>query len=127
MRIANIILAVLFGLFAVVQLNDVDPLRWVLIYGSVATLFGFAIFGHFRKIAIIGFAAILSIEFVRLIPEFMNWIQMGAPTITGQMKAEEPHVEFTREFLGLLLGLIGLGFLYYQAARQQLLGSSTES
>ena len=120
MKIANIVLAVLFSVFALVQINDVDPLRWIIIYGSVAVLFAFAAFGYFRRYAILGFGAILLIEFIRLMPEFINWINMGSPTITGKMKAESPHVEYTREFLGLLICLLGVGFLYYQSIKTKI-------
>ena len=121
MKIANIILACLFALFALVQINDVDPLRWIIIYGSIAVLYAFAAFGHFRRYAILGFGAILLIEFIRLMPEFINWINMGSPTITGKMKAESPHVEYTREFLGLLICLLGIGFLYYQSVKHKMI------
>ncbi|HYI78522.1 MAG TPA: transmembrane 220 family protein, partial [Chryseolinea sp.] len=36
MRIVNFILAVLFLLFAFVQINDPDPVIWILIYGAMA-------------------------------------------------------------------------------------------
>ena len=35
-KIINSIVGLLFVLFAVVQLNDPDPLKWVIIYGFVA-------------------------------------------------------------------------------------------
>ncbi len=120
MKISNIVLAAIFALFAIVQLNDVDPWRWVMIYGIVSIIYVFAIFGYIRRWVVLGFAAICLIEFVRLMPEFINWINMGMPTITGSMKAEEPHVEYTREFLGLLLCILAMGHLYYQAVKQKL-------
>ena len=117
MRITNIVLAVLFSLFAIVQFNDVDPLKWVTFYGVVALLFGMAAANYYRRWFILGVAALLVIEFVRLWPDFQDWIGMGMPTITGSMKATEPHVELTREFLGLFISLIAVGFLYYQSVR----------
>ena len=44
MKVINIILTLLFILFAAVQLNDPDPWLWVAIYGLVAGVSGFAIF-----------------------------------------------------------------------------------
>ena len=35
MRIVNFILAIMFLLFAFVQINDPDPVIWILIYGAV--------------------------------------------------------------------------------------------
>ena len=120
MRVANIVIAGLFALFAIVQLNDPDPFRWVLLYGVVATMFLFAAFGQIRRWAALAFMAICVVEFARLVPEFINWINMGMPTITGEMKAKEPHIEYTREFLGLLLCILSMGFLYYQSVRKKL-------
>ncbi len=121
MKIANIILTVLFVLFALVQINDVDPLKWVLLYGVVALLFGLAAFGYYRRWFVIGVAAILLIEFFRLAPDFMDWIGMGMPTITGSMKATEPHVELTREFLGIFISMAALVFLYFQSLKKSVL------
>jgi hypothetical protein len=52
-----------------------------------------------------------------LLPDFINWVKMGAPTITGSMKAESPFVELTREFLGLVICFAGLSFLLWQGYR----------
>jgi hypothetical protein len=45
-----------------------------------------------------------------LLPEFINWLQMGMPNIAESMKTEEPHIEYTREFLGLALCITALAF-----------------
>jgi hypothetical protein len=41
----------------------------------------------------------------------LEWARMGFPTITGSMKAEEPHIEVVREFLGLLIAVLALSGL----------------
>lgn len=115
MKVTEIVIAVLFALFAVVQLNDVDPWLWVAIYGVVAILAVLAATGRSYKYVYLAGIAICLIWIATLIPDFINWIQMGMPTITGSMKATEPHVELTREFFGLLLSAIALGVLYYRA------------
>ena len=117
MKIINIILAVLFILFAIVQYNDPDPYRWIAFYGLVGLVSIFAIFGQYRRWVILAGLAIFIIEFVRLMPEFINWINMGAPKITGTMKTEEPHIELTREFLGLLICILALGYHYWQSIK----------
>ena len=114
MKTTNIVLAVLFVLFAVVQINDPDPWAWVALYLYVGVLFALAAFGRvFRPAMLVGMAACL-VWLALLLPEFINWVNMGMPTITGSMTAEEPHIEYTREFLGLFISMGALGFLYYK-------------
>jgi len=111
MKIFNFILAGLFLLFAGWQLNDPDSFLWVIWYAFIAGICAFAAFGKYNtwlnRVAI--FASIAWMA--TLIPDFIEWLKMGAPTITGAMKAEAPHIELTREFLGLL---ISLGILIFQ-------------
>ena len=114
MKILNIVLAVLFVIFAVVQLNDPDPWAWVSLYLLVAGVAGFAAFGKYNRYVIWAGLAVSIIWLGILIPEFVRWVQMGMPSITESMKAEEPHIEYTREFLGLFLCIGLLVFEYFQ-------------
>jgi hypothetical protein len=41
-----------------------------------------------------------------ILPEIIKWIKDGMPSIVQSMKATIPSIEYTREFLGLLLCLI---------------------
>lgn len=118
MRTVNIILAVLFTLFALVQINDPDPLKWILIYASIAAINVMAYLGKLNRWIILGFLALFVIETIIMFPDFMDWINMGMPTITGTMKAETEYVELTREFLGIVICVWALIFNYFQAARQ---------
>jgi len=114
MRILYIILSVLFTLFAIVQINDVDPFFWVSYYLFIAVLMGTAAFGQFRLYGFL-IALLLTLIFLgRLLPEFQVWIKDGMPSIVESMKAETPYVEFVREFLGLFLVLIALILLFAQ-------------
>ena len=111
MKALNIFLGILFISFAVLQLNDPDPLLWVLLYGLVALVSFMAVFGKYQKILIsLGLLACI-IWMITLIPGVVDWIQKGMPSITGEMKATSPHIEFTREFLGLLIA--GVVLLYH--------------
>lgn len=101
MKITNLVLGALFLLFAIVQYNDPDPWLWMLLYGFIAGVLIFAAFGKREKWVAIGGFLICAVWFLSLLPDFINWVQMGMPTITGSMKTEEPHIEYTREFLGL--------------------------
>jgi hypothetical protein len=113
MKITNIILSVLFAIFAVVQFNDPDPWIWVALYSLVAAICGMAAVGNYRKVLILLGLAVCGIELFNIGPEFVNWINMGMPNIADEMQAEAPHIEFAREFLGLLLCVLVLGWQYY--------------
>lgn len=115
MKIFNLFLTLLFALFAAVQFNDPDPWGWALMYGFVAAVCGFAAFGRFHAYALYLGLGIALIWMATLLPGFINWIKMGMPTITGSMKAESPHVELTREFLGLVLCILVLGWQWRRA------------
>lgn len=105
------ILAVIFALFAAVQYNDPDPLPWMLLYGSVAVHFGMAAYRRANRTAVWFSMFAAAFWAIALLPEFVGWLRMGAPTIVGSMKAEAPWIEYTREFLGLGLAALACGFL----------------
>lgn len=116
MKITNFIICILFAVFAVVQYNDPDPLLWIIYYGFIAIMAGFAVVGKGNKNVIYLGMGVSIIGMVALVPSFIEWLQMGMPTIAGSMKAEAPHIELTREFLGLLLGLSALLYLARQTS-----------
>lgn len=117
MKIVNIILTILFALFAVVQFNDPDPIVWVIIYGTVAVISGFAAAGKYDKNVILTVIGICIIWMLTLVPGVVDWVEKGMPSITGSMKAESPHVEYLREFLGLFIMILVLLFHYFQAKK----------
>lgn len=117
MKILNIIIAAIFLLFAIVQYNDPDPWGWMALYAMVAGISAFASFRKYNNWIILTGMLICLIWLGFLIPEFIHWIQMGMPNIAETMKAEEPYIEYTREFLGLFLCLIVLGFHYFKARK----------
>lgn len=119
MKIFNLILSIIFVLFAIVQYNDPDPWAWIALYFYVALISGLAAFRRYHRYATLGGLAVCAIWMATLIPDFVNWIQMGMPTITGSMKAEEPHIELTREFLGLVVCIAALVFQFFQQKKWQ--------
>lgn len=117
MKIYNIILALLFTLFAYFQYNDPDPYLWIAIYLAVAVLCGLAAFGKYFKWLSLALMAGLFIYWAWLLPDFITWLGQGMPSITGSMKAETPHTELVREFLGLLILILVLFFQYRSAQK----------
>ncbi len=111
MKIIYWVLSVVFALFALVQYNDPDPVQWILMYAGVAVHFGMAALGRLYRPAVWVWLAAAVIWAATLFPDFMNWINMGEPSIVETMKAETPWVELTREFLGLVIAALGCVFL----------------
>jgi hypothetical protein len=110
MKIINLVLAVMFLLFAFVQINDPDPVVWILIYGAMAVVCILAAFGHYSRIAL----ALLFVAFVAyaiiLVPGFNEWLRQHnkSALFDDIAKMEHLYIEETREFLGLLICLIVL-------------------
>ena len=108
MKYIHLLVAVLFALFAYWQLNDPDWPIWVLMYGSVAAIGLWSFFSRPPKILVYIALAGAVVWMVTLVPDLINWINDGMPTIAGQMKAESPHIELTREFFGLFISSVTL-------------------
>jgi len=117
MKITNVVLALLFALFAYFQLNDPDPWAWVTLYGVVGLVCGLAAFEWRNHWVLKGLLGVIAIWAVTLIPDFIHWIQMGTPNIATEMKTEEPHIELTREFLGLLLAFLAIFYIHRQSTK----------
>lgn len=112
MKTLHLILAGLFVLFALVQINDEDGWKWMVLYLFIAGILAYGAWER-RDRNVIGAAiGLAGIWFLTLIPDFIEWVRMGMPTIVSSMTAEAPHIELTREFLGLLISLAALIWQY---------------
>jgi asparagine N-glycosylation enzyme membrane subunit Stt3 len=97
----------LFLLFAIVQWNDPDPLIWMIFYGVMSLIYILLALG--KKFAFYLSVLMLTVSVVYMgfiLPEIIKWIKDGMPSIVQSMKATIPTIEYTREFLGLLLCII---------------------
>jgi hypothetical protein len=108
----NRVMAVLFGIAAVLQYNDPDPLRWMAIYGVAGLACLFA--GRLSRAApaIIGLAAVA-------------WAATLAPGVVGRVTIRElfesyamkgEPVEEAREMGGLLLVAAWMAVLIVRGA-----------
>lgn len=107
------IIAGLFFLFAACQYNDPDFYIWIPIYmivAIVAWLYGEGRF-HLRITQLLLAAYVLSMFLYY--PDVVSWIENGTPSIAGTMKAESPFIEFIREFFGLGICALALGYYAY--------------
>ena len=94
-----------------VQYNDPDPAFWMVVYLIPLVLNVFYLQGkHLRLINLIVFIAYL-VYFLSFIPDFINWAQLGFPSITGAMEIDNPYIELVREGGGVLILLVNLALL----------------
>lgn len=114
--------ALAFAAFAYLNLNDPDPVRWVLAYGATAVLFACAFLGRADRRIIGWYAVALAIWMCTLFPGMIDWARLGFPSITGSMQAHEPHIEVVREFLGLLIAVLSLVGLRAGTPREARMG-----
>ncbi len=118
----HLLLALMFAGFAYLNLNDPDPIKWVLAYGAVAVLFAFAAFGRADRRIVGALAVSLFVWMCTMTSGMVDWFQQGMPSITGEMHVTEPHIEVVREFLGLLIAVVALVGLYFTTSRSARMG-----
>lgn len=119
MRILNFILAIMFLVFAFVQVNDPDPVIWILIYGSMAVISVMAIFEFYQKKFLIGLLILFILYGLFLTPGVLEWLRQEnkAALFDDVAKMRHPYIEEAREFLGLLICIIVLS-VYLLRARK---------
>jgi hypothetical protein len=119
--ILQVFVILIFLVFAFWQLNDPDPARWIAIYLGVSVSALLLLLKKYFPVLPLAGAIVCLAGLLYLSPDFISWIREGMPTITGQMKAESPHIELVREFLGFSIAGIAY-YLYYRAHRRARLG-----
>ena len=110
MKVVNLLLAVMFVAFTFVQLNDPDPVLWILIYGSMAVICILAAFKITPRVVIGAMLiAFVAYSFV-FIDGLKEWFAQPDKSVLFDdvMKMQYPYIEESREFLGLLICVIVL-------------------
>ena len=112
MRILNSIFALLFMTFAFVQVNDPDPILWILIYGAMAAVSVMAVFEFYMQKFMLALALGYLVYSVVLIPGVWEWISSNDRYLLFDdiAKMQYPYIEEAREFLGLMICLFVLAF-----------------
>jgi hypothetical protein len=113
MKIVNVVLALIFLLFAGWQYNDPDPYIWMPIYLFTAIVCGMAAYKNYATWITLGGLLVLSIYALTYIPALIEWIKLGMPSLVETMKAETPYIEKIRELGGLMIAIIVLAFQYF--------------
>ena len=118
MKVLNIVLTLVFLVFACLQLNDPDPIHWTLGYLAIAVSCALAAFGKYPKWWLWSVTAIIGVWMLTASPAFFRWMNGGFPNITGQMEDSRPIIEETREFLGLLIAFAVMLYLVIAGRRR---------
>lgn len=119
-QIVQLVLAFLMLVFAIVQINDPDPLLWILIYSLVALVLAFSAFGKRNMVAFWALVVCIVIPMVMLAPGFWHWlIYEPAEDLLYGMSPDRMYIEESREFLGLLIALLAIIPVYRQLRTDQ--------
>jgi hypothetical protein len=124
MKVANIIFALLFIFSLIVQYNDPDPIRWMVVYGGAAVACLWALRGNLPRWlpALVGLAALV-------------WIGLWFPRVLGKVGFSEMfqeagmatlEIEEGRELIGLLLVAIWMVVLFFRSGRRSALNRQTQ-
>lgn len=116
-RTIKLFLVGVFVAFAAMNLNDPDPVPWILAYLAVAVLYGLSAFGRADRRVSGWLAVALAVWMLTMLPGVTSWVRAGMPSIAATMQAEEPHIEVMREFLGLLIAVIALAWLTWRTPK----------
>lgn len=123
MKIFNITCCILFVLFAALQYNDPDGIKWIIIYLYPAILCWLAFRNKFYPSAyVIGIIVYLGYAIYKVFDAngLIDWAtKHNAEDIAATMKAEKPWIEETREFFGLAILIVVLIINYVYARRRR--------
>jgi hypothetical protein len=121
MKVVSSILALMFFSFAFVQLNDPDPVLWIIIYLSMAAICILAIFKKYYKIVMAVLAAGCFIYAVILFPGLVEWLQTENKSLLFDDIAKMQHIyiEESREFLGLIICLAVLAVYWFRSTNSK--------
>ena len=119
MKIFNVILAIMFLGFALLQINDPDPAVWILIYGAMTVVCSMAAYKYYVRPVMLVQAIAYIIYAVILSPGVMDWFRSPDRSLLFDdlAKMQFPYIEEAREFLGLAICLTVLGFYWYRSGR----------
>lgn len=105
--------------FASLQINDPDPVVWILIYGFMSVVCVMAIFEFYSRKLMIGLAVVFFVYCFFLWPGVAEWMRQEDKGVLFDdvMKMEYPYIEESREFLGLIICLAVLTFYFFRSLR----------
>lgn len=113
-------LALMFLGFAALQINDPDPLLWILIYITMTLACARAFYGRYDRRLMIAQAIVYIIYVVILFPGVLDWLRSPDRSLLFDdlAKMQYPYIEETREVLGLLICLGVLVLLWIRSPKK---------
>ena len=110
MKVFNLLLAAMFVVFAFVQVNDPDPVVWILIYGAMAVTCILAAFSRYYPVLLIVLLVAYVAYSVVFFPGVAQWLQSEDKSMLFDdiAKMQYLYIEQSREFLGLLICVLVL-------------------
>ena len=120
MRIVSFILALMFLIFAFVQVNDPDPIIWILIYGSMAVICVLAAFNIFPRKFLIFLGVVYFLYSIYYFPGVEEWIGSNNKSmlLDNVAKMEFSYIEESREFLGLMICVVVIVFYLIKSRKR---------
>jgi len=108
-------MGVLFLISAVLQYNDPDPLRWIVLWAAAAA--ACFIQRRFRQAWLVaGAVCVVALLWAALLaPTALPGLELA--DLAGEMKAETPQIELGREILGLLIIAVWMAVLVVVGSR----------
>ena len=90
--------------FALLQLNDPDPLIWVTYYAAIASACTVAAYRPLPTTAFLALAAVTVAGAFLTLPGFADWL-VNRPTsdLWAPMSDDRMYIEYSRELLGLIV------------------------
>lgn len=123
MKVFNLIFCILFIFFAALQYNDPDPYVWMPIYLYASVLCWFAFRNkYFPTAYLLGILIYAIYAIYKFFGEngVRDWItKHHSANIADTMKAEQPWIEETREFFGLIILIAVLLIDYFYAKKKR--------
>ena len=117
--VVNIFLALVFILFAIVQLNDPDPAIWFSIYLLTAVLCAASIFRKIPLALLYGYGLVILFYAAMHLEFAMEWmLSENKSELFGEMQEDKYYLEGTREFLGLLIVILAVVYLLVQNKKE---------
>ncbi len=119
MKYIHFTLAALFLLFTIVQFNDPDPILWIVIYGAMVALCVMAALKIFYPKVMMVQAALYLVYCGLLWTSASQWLMSDnkAMLFDEVAKMENLYIEESREFLGLVICLVVLGWYLWLSMR----------
>jgi hypothetical protein len=115
-KIVDGFLALMFFVFGLVQYNDPDPGLWMLVYGAMCGVCIAATFNRFSLGLMIPMAGGYLILSALHVDGMLEWLKSPNRKMLFDdvAKMQYPYIEEAREFLGLLICVVVLLYLFYR-------------